>query len=958
MYSHRRFLFPLGTATLQAEQEHGARTSRIRLPGSLKAAFLLLLLLGLLSLLPSSQAAAEDREGGGRDGEEDLPLWSVFIYMAADNNLEQAGILDINEMEKIGSTDDVQIIVQVDRTPHSNENNGYDSSNGDWTDTRRYLILKDTEHDYKDDPNNTIVSQRLDESEPLGELSMNQPGVLVDFLEWAVANYPAQHYAVDLWDHGRGTNGGVLNDDGTYMTLPLMEEAFEELKQGGYHFDLVTYDACLMGGIENYYNTIPITDVVASSEKLVPFYGYPYHTILDELVKDPEMNGSALASRFVKEYVWYYKPTGSISITQSAVNTSLLLDFVPLFDSWTELLMDYFPYYETEIREARNGSEEYDHSEMLYNYVDLYHFIERTNLTINTLEFDDLSTRVLLALETCVIEESHHTNSNKHQGKDRAENAHGFTIYFPHNSKDSYYNSYAEIKFARDTQWLNFLDLYFAFKDSDYRANHQPGVEFATDALAIGTNEQGQNDSFVFSSALEMINDKNLRKVQLRYLVRDRFQNQAASGNTSYFSHNEAGNQTLNFEIPEDDFSLYFLYVYLYDEDDCFLDYRVLEAPLEFVSVGLKLESPGNRVEPGGILSYTLTVSNTGNSRKVFDFTTSALLINWNLNFEKDILVLDPGQSETLLGNLSVPGNYPESDQPSTFIITVKCTSNNSVYASQDVTVFVGLEKDEEGEDYIQMLIIGGAALGVLLLVLFLLSRKKKTKEEDLGPAVLSTQTESAPEKQTTDPAKLPTGGGMPELPTDEPTHAPTLESKIRAPGASDGGGGFNLGGDKIAAPASTGGGGGFNLGGDKIAAPASTEGGGGFNLGGDKIAAPASTEGGGGFNLGGDKIAAPASTGGGGGFNLGGDKIAAPASTEGGGGFNLGGDKIAGPASEGGGGGFNLGGDKIAGPKEEEEPAQSFNLGGDKIAAPASDGGGSFNLGGEHIKGPKKKKD
>jgi len=51
--------------------------------------------------------------------------WTFMVYLDGDNNLEGAGIDDINEMEMVGSNDDIKIVVLFDRIP------GYDSSNGD-----------------------------------------------------------------------------------------------------------------------------------------------------------------------------------------------------------------------------------------------------------------------------------------------------------------------------------------------------------------------------------------------------------------------------------------------------------------------------------------------------------------------------------------------------------------------------------------------------------------------------------------------------------------------------------------------------------------------------------------------------------------------------------------------------------------------------------------------------------
>ena len=65
--------------------------------------------------------------------------WTVMVYMAADNNLEAAAIDDLNEMERIGSTSQVDIVVQIDRIP------GYDNSNDDWTSTRCYHVTQDAD---------------------------------------------------------------------------------------------------------------------------------------------------------------------------------------------------------------------------------------------------------------------------------------------------------------------------------------------------------------------------------------------------------------------------------------------------------------------------------------------------------------------------------------------------------------------------------------------------------------------------------------------------------------------------------------------------------------------------------------------------------------------------------------------------------------------------------------------
>ena len=57
--------------------------------------------------------------------------WTFFVYLAGDNDLESFALQDFDEMEWVGSTKQVNIVVQFDRAV------GYDSSREDWSGARR-----------------------------------------------------------------------------------------------------------------------------------------------------------------------------------------------------------------------------------------------------------------------------------------------------------------------------------------------------------------------------------------------------------------------------------------------------------------------------------------------------------------------------------------------------------------------------------------------------------------------------------------------------------------------------------------------------------------------------------------------------------------------------------------------------------------------------------------------------
>ena len=83
--------------------------------------------------------------------------WLVMLYQDADDQvLEQDISIDLNEAEKVGSTDRVTIVAQLDRY------RGAYQGDGDWSSARRYLVTQDDNLDQ-------ISSQMV---EDLGEVNM------------------------------------------------------------------------------------------------------------------------------------------------------------------------------------------------------------------------------------------------------------------------------------------------------------------------------------------------------------------------------------------------------------------------------------------------------------------------------------------------------------------------------------------------------------------------------------------------------------------------------------------------------------------------------------------------------------------------------------------------------------------------------------------------------------------
>jgi len=322
--------------------------------------------------------------------------WTIMIYMDADNNLESDGIDDFLEIATTGSDENINYVIQMDRI------DDYSDSYGDWTDCKRYRVEKDM----------TPTSENA--LEHLGEVNMADSNTLSAFIHWAMDTYPAQQYALVLWDHGDGwmrkrerksNIKGICWDDTNgyedYISMFDLKTVLDSLPTKPV---LVGFDACLMGMIENAYMLKKVgVSVMVGSEETEPAAGWPYNLISKELASNPEWQAQQLGEWIVEQYYLSY----DMGQTQSAIDLTKLTPFI---DSLTS--------FATKLR-----SDWQDNMDVIQNEA-------------HTLR---------LQIENAVIATRNGSAFN---------DAGGLSIYFP----TDYYNpSYDQTDLAKDTQWNKFL---------------------------------------------------------------------------------------------------------------------------------------------------------------------------------------------------------------------------------------------------------------------------------------------------------------------------------------------------------------------------------------------------------------------------------------------------------------------------------------------------------------------
>ena len=400
--------------------------------------------------------------------------WTVLVYLAGDNNLDQSGVADLLEMKRVGSTAGVNVVAE------------FDSASG--RGAKRYVLRKGG-------------PLAADVVASLGRLDTGDPACLLDFIRWGVARCPAERYALVLWNHGQGWDdtdvyaaerhrslrrlaGGrirhalfrppvrrllnsairksedraiLLDDDAKDFldNVELKRVLAAAAKAVGGKLDLLGMDACLMSMAEVGYQVRESAAVLVGSEQTEPGYGWPYDKVLGALAKHPEMGSRDLGALIVREYLASYE--AGDGVTHSACDLAradgLAAAVKALAETLTAALRE--PLMRHRMLVARTRVQSYE----IPDNVDLADFCALlADLAPNTA----VATRcedVLRAVGTGA--EGGAAGYVLAQGSKGADlrNSRGVAVYFPTRTVSPLY---ARLDWAKATGWGRFLAAYLA----------------------------------------------------------------------------------------------------------------------------------------------------------------------------------------------------------------------------------------------------------------------------------------------------------------------------------------------------------------------------------------------------------------------------------------------------------------------------------------------------------------
>src|SRR5262249_49001508 len=242
-------------------------------------------------------------------------------------------------------------------------------------------------------------------------------------------------------------------------------------------------DSCLMSMVEICYEMTGLAEYIVGAEGFELEGGWPYHSILEELNRDPGMSERELACAIVERYIKYYSDyvIAGVSVDQAACHLNKQ-KFKNLTDAVkrlaTELrtgltipvIMDaiILAHWKAQSYKVEQYTDLWDFCDLLFKWCEPYN---KGEISI-TYKVKENSARVKDAIERMAIACDQVKQAIKNENGTgvvlkscysgtTVQYSQGLSIYFPWNDA-TFSNDYLNLEFAKErvTGWHKFLGEY------------------------------------------------------------------------------------------------------------------------------------------------------------------------------------------------------------------------------------------------------------------------------------------------------------------------------------------------------------------------------------------------------------------------------------------------------------------------------------------------------------------
>lgn len=285
---------------------------------------------------------------------------------------------------------------------------------------------------------------------------MTDSNTLQTFIDTVYADTDGDCYNLVLWNHGGGAILGYgvdETDNNNAMTMMDIEEALSGTKliADGNKFEVVGFDACLMGMLEIADTLDEYSNYLLASEEVEPGRGWDY-SCLGEITNGGDFTGVAISKVIIDAYAEYYKsqkmykPEYSLACMDLSKTDDVIDSFEGLVASGiTELSSGNY----SSVAKARSDTKSLGRMSgvSVYDCVDLY------NLAENMAFADSLSSQELKdSIDDFVV-----------YFKSNIQRTHGVAVYMPYDNKvyvGEWIDIYKDLDFS--DEYITFLEGYVA----------------------------------------------------------------------------------------------------------------------------------------------------------------------------------------------------------------------------------------------------------------------------------------------------------------------------------------------------------------------------------------------------------------------------------------------------------------------------------------------------------------
>ena len=380
----------------------------------------------------------------------ELKEWTVLVYSVSDNNLYSYMQTDLDEAERVGSTDEMNLVAETSHQPAGGN-------------VVRMKMIADSSEGLT-----SPVVQDLGPNRDMAKASN-----LADTIAWAMKEYPSKHFMIIASDHGGGWKGAMSSDTtDSWLNVKDWEAGLKEAQElTGRKIDVLGFDACLMASAEVATQLQPYADYLVGSEETEGGAGWQYDETLNH--KTSNHNSRVLAPQVLNYAAATLRQRGSLSpeemaksivtmaeghqqdlATMSAIDLNKMPAVTAALDNFAGAVLDgnhskwdFFPVFLQTQKFAEFG--------------DARHFVELAGKKFGG-AIAEAATAVGAAMDEAVVAEQHSTSYPGAKGLnvELTRQKEALSNQLPHleDPQRINFDSYADSKWAQTTRWDEMLN--------------------------------------------------------------------------------------------------------------------------------------------------------------------------------------------------------------------------------------------------------------------------------------------------------------------------------------------------------------------------------------------------------------------------------------------------------------------------------------------------------------------